>query len=151
VERTADDATPARLRDMPSWLLGQTAMHAHRLVVERLAAARARGYHYRLLAALEEFGPASQAALGRRIGIDRSYIVEAVNELANGGLVERARDPDDRRRNVVTITPAGVRQLRLLDEVLAGIQDEVFAPLSADERAQLARLLARVLDHHAAG
>ena len=79
------------------------------------------------------------------------YIVEAVNELANGGLVERARDPDDRRRNVVTITPAGVRQLRLLDEVLAGIQDEVFAPLSADERAQLARLLARVLDHHAAG
>ncbi len=136
---------------MPSWLLGQAAMHAHRLVVERLAAAGARGYHYRLLAALEEFGPASQATLGRRTGIDRSYVVEAVNELANGGLVERARDPDDRRRNVVTITPAGVRQLRRLDEVLAGIQDELFAPLSAEERAQLARLLARVLDHHAAG
>ena len=151
MERTADDATPARLRDMPSWLLGQTAMHAHRLVVERLAAAGARGYHYRLLAALEEFGPASQAALGRRTGIDRSYVVEAVNELADGGLVERARDPEDRRRNVVTITPAGVRQLRRLDGVLAGVQDELFAPLSADERAQLTRLLARVLDHHAAG
>ncbi len=136
---------------MPSWLLGQAAMHAHRLVVERLAAAGARGYHYRLLAALEEFGPASQATLGRRTGNDRSYVVEAVNELTNGGLVERARDPDDRRRNVVTITPAGVRQLRRLDEVLAGIQDELFAPLSAEERAQLARLLARVLDHHAAG
>ena len=114
-----------------------------------LAAAGARGYHYRLLAALEEFGAASQAALGRRTGIDRSYVVEAVNELENGGLVERARDPDDRRRNIVKITPAGVRQLQRLDGVLAGIQDEVFAPLSADEREDLARLLVRVLDHHA--
>jgi MarR family transcriptional regulator, lower aerobic nicotinate degradation pathway regulator len=151
MESTADDTTPARLRGMPSWLLGRAAMHAHRLVVEGLAAAGARGYHYRLLAALEEFGPSSQAALGRRTGIDRSYVVEVVNDLSNGGLIERAQNPDDRRRNIVTITPSGVRQLRRLDGVLAGVQDELFAPLSADERAQLARLLARVMDHHAAG
>jgi DNA-binding MarR family transcriptional regulator len=151
VERTADDATPARLRDKPSWLMTQTAMHAHRLVSEGLAAADARGYHYRLLAALEEFGPASQAALGRRTGIDRSYVVEAVNELADRGLVERARDPEDRRRNIITITPAGVRQLRRLDEVVAGIQDELLASLSADERDELARLLRKVLEHRAGG
>jgi MarR family transcriptional regulator, lower aerobic nicotinate degradation pathway regulator len=151
VERTADDATPARLRDKPSWLMTQTAMHAHRLVSEGLAAADARGYHYRLLAALEEFGPASQAALGRRTGIDRSYVVEAVNELADRGLVERARDPEDRRRNIITITPAGVRQLRRLDEVVAGIQDELLASLSADERDELARLLRKVLENHAGG
>jgi DNA-binding MarR family transcriptional regulator len=152
VQKTADDdATPARLRGKPSWLMTRTAMYASRLVSEGLAAADARGYHYRLLAALEEFGPASQAALGRRTGIDRSYVVEVVNELSNGGLVERDRDPDDRRRNVVTITPAGVQQLRRLDGVLAEVQDELFAPLSADERALLARLLARVLDHQAMG
>ncbi len=151
MERTADDATPARLRDKPSWLMTQTAMHAHRLVSEGLAAVDARGYHYRLLAALEEFGPASQAALGRRTGIDRSYVVEAVNELADRGLVERTRDPEDRRRNIITITPAGVRQLRRLDGVLAGIQEELLAPLSADERDELARLLSQVLDHHARG
>jgi MarR family transcriptional regulator, lower aerobic nicotinate degradation pathway regulator len=151
MESVADDATPARLRGMPSWLLGQTAMYAHRLVVESLATAGARGYHYRLLAALEEFGPASQAALGRRTGIDRSYVVEAVNELADRGLVERARDPEDRRRNIITITPAGVRQLRRLDEVVAGIQDELLASLSADERDELARLLRKVLEHHAGG
>jgi MarR family transcriptional regulator, lower aerobic nicotinate degradation pathway regulator len=151
VERTADDATPARLSDKPIWLMTQTAMHAHRLVSEGLAAADARGYHYRLLAALEEFGPASQAALGRRTGIDRSYVVEAVNELADRGLVERARDPEDRRRNIITITPAGVRQLRRLDEVVAGIQDELLASLSADERDELARLLRKVLEHHAGG
>ncbi len=129
----------------------QTAMHAHRLVSEGLAAADARGYHYRLLAALEEFGPASQAALGRRTGIDRSYVVEAVNELAEGGLVERTRDPEDRRRNIIKITPLGVQQLRRLDGVLARIQDELLAPLSADERDELARLLRQVLDYHARG
>ena len=35
------------------------------------------------------------------------------------------------------------------DGVLADIQDEVLALLSADERDDLARLLRRVLDHHA--
>ena len=151
MQTTPDDATPARLRGKPSWLMTQTAMHAGRLVSEGLAAADARGYHYRLLAALEEFGPASQAALGRRTGIDRSYVVEAINELAEGGLVERTRDPEDRRRNIITITAAGVKQLQRLDGVLAEIQDELLAPLSADERDELVRLLRRVLEHHGRG
>jgi MarR family transcriptional regulator, lower aerobic nicotinate degradation pathway regulator len=151
VQTTADDETPSRLRNAPSWLMTQTARHASRLVSEGFAAAGARGYHYRLLAALEEFGPSSQAALGRRTNIDRSYVVATVNELADRGLVERVRDAEDRRRNVVTITLTGVQQLRRLDGVLAGIQDELLAPLSTDERGELVRLLARVLDHHVAG
>ena len=151
MKTAADDATPDRLMGKPSWLMTQTAMHPHRLVSEGRAAADARGYHYRLLAALEEFGPASQAELGRRTGIDSSYVVEVINELAEGGLVERTRDPEDRRRNIITITPAGIQQLRRLDEVLAGIQDELLAPLSTDERDELARLLRQVLDHHARG
>ena len=151
METTDDNATPTRLRGTPSWLITQTARHASRLVSEGFTTAGARGYHYRLLAALEEFGPASQAALGRRVGIDRSDVVATVNQLAEGGLVERAPDPEDRRRNVVTITPAGGEQLRRLDGVLAGIQDELLAPLSTHEREELARLLTRVLDHHAAG
>jgi DNA-binding MarR family transcriptional regulator len=146
-------AAPARLRRLPSWLINQTAVPAHRLVAEGLAAeptlAWATRYHYSLLAALEEFGPASQAALGRRCGIDRSDVVAVINELVDRKLVERASDPDDRRRNIITITPAGIQQLRRLDALLTQIQDELLAPLSTDERDQLARLLTRVLDHHA--
>jgi DNA-binding MarR family transcriptional regulator len=136
---------------MPSWLMTRAAARAHRLVSEGMASAGARGYHYRLLAALAESGPASQADLGRRSGIDRSDVVAAVNELGEAGFVERATDPVDRRRNVVTMTPAGVRQLGRLDGVLAEIQDELLAPLSAGERDQLMRLLSRILDHHAPG
>ena len=116
-----------------------------------MASAGARGYHYRLLAALAESGPASQAELGRRSGIDRSDIVASVNELAEAGFVERTADPADRRRNVVTITPAGVRHLGRLDGVLDEIQGELLAPLSAGERDQLIRLLSRILDHRARG
>src|SRR6266540_6687737 len=84
---TRDDrATPARLRRLPSRLLTQTAMHADRLVNEGLARADDRKWHYAVLAALQEFGPASQAALSRRTGIYRSDLVAVINELAGRGL-----------------------------------------------------------------
>jgi MarR family transcriptional regulator, lower aerobic nicotinate degradation pathway regulator len=140
---------PARLRAMPSWLINQTALPANRLVADGLAAAGMRRYHYALLAALDEFGPASQAGLSRGTTIDRSDMVPTVNELVDQGMVERAPDPTDRRRNVVSITPAGRRQLRKLDRRLRKVQDQVLAPLSPEERSQLIHLLTRVVDHHA--
>jgi DNA-binding MarR family transcriptional regulator len=142
-------SAPARLRAMPSWLINQAALPAHRLVTEGLAGAAMRRYHYALLAALDEVGPASQADLSRGTTIDRSDMVATVNELAEQGLVERTPDPTDRRRNIVTITPAGRRQLRKLDRLLSKVQDELLAPLSAAERRQLVDLLTRIVDHHA--
>jgi MarR family transcriptional regulator, lower aerobic nicotinate degradation pathway regulator len=148
---TTSDATPSRLERRPSWLVSQVSIHAHRLLSEEFAAVDSIGYHYRLLAALEEFGPASQATLSRRTGIDRSDVVAALNDLAERGLVERSPDPADRRRNVITITPAGSEQLRLLDGVVGDVQDKLLAPLSPAEREQLTQLLARVLEHHRRG
>ncbi|WP_067450617.1 MarR family winged helix-turn-helix transcriptional regulator [Actinomadura macra] len=144
----ADTAQPARLLRTPSWLINLTSTHSHRLVSEGFAAAGARGYHYRLLAALDEYGPASQAALGRHTGIDRSDVVAALNELAAKDLIERSPDPADRRRNIITITAAGSRHLEQLDRVLASVQDELLAPLSAPERTRLVELLTRVVEHH---
>jgi DNA-binding MarR family transcriptional regulator len=147
---TRDDlVTPARLRRLPSRLLTQTAMYGDRLVNDGLARADARKWHYALLAALQEFGPASQAALSRRTGIYRSDLVGVINELAGRGLIQRVPDPADRRRNVITMTPHGRRHLRQLDKLVATIQDNLLAPLTQPERDQLIRLLARLLDHHA--
>jgi MarR family transcriptional regulator, lower aerobic nicotinate degradation pathway regulator len=143
-----DEKTPGVLLTTPSWLLTQTAMHAQRIISEAFAADNARGYHFRLLATLVEFGPASQAALGRHTGIDRSDIVASVNELAAAGYVERSPDPSDGRRNIITLTATGRRRHRQLGDLVATIQDEVFAPLSASERDTLAALLAKVLLHH---
>jgi len=142
------EETPARWAGIPSWLLGSTANHGHRLVADGFASVGARGYHYRLLATLEDYGPASQATLGRRSGIHLSDMVAAINELADHGLVERAPDPSDGRRNIISLTTAGKRQLRRLEKRLTECQDELLAPLSPDERRQLINLLSTLSDHH---
>jgi DNA-binding MarR family transcriptional regulator len=143
-------SAPTRVRMKPSWLLNQAAIPANRLVAACLAGIQARRHHYVLLAALDEVGSASQAELSRRTTIDRSDMVATVNELAERGLVQRAPDPTDRRRNVVSLTAAGRRHLRKLDTLLTKVQDDLLAPLSPDEREQLVHLLTRVVDHHAA-
>ncbi|MFC8824808.1 MarR family winged helix-turn-helix transcriptional regulator [Streptomyces sp. NPDC057137] len=142
------EETPAGWKSLPSWLLTQTANHAHRLVADGFSAVHARGYHYRLLATLEQFGPSSQAGLSRRTGIHVSDTVGALNELADDGLVERATDPSDRRRNVISLTTAGRRRLRRLEKPLAESQEELLAPLSGEERERLTELLGKLLDHH---
>jgi len=147
---SADATQPSRLQNLPTWLISQTELQAHQLLSEALASASSRGYHYRLLAALEEFGPASQATLGRRTDMDRSDVAEALNELTSQRLVERSSDPVDRRRNVITITAAGTKRLLALDEALAEVQDKLLAPLSPAQRRTLVRMLSRVLEHHAA-
>jgi DNA-binding MarR family transcriptional regulator len=136
---------------LPSWLLTQTAAHAGRLVSDGFARAGARGYHYRLLTSLLEDGPASQAALGRRTAIHLSDMVAALNELEEGGYLERTPDPADRRRNVITVTEAGRRRAAQLDAGVRGIQDELLAPLDAREREQLTALLRKLLAHHRQG
>ncbi|MGY0498949.1 MarR family winged helix-turn-helix transcriptional regulator [Nocardia sp. FBN12] len=142
------EPTAARWATLPTWLLTQTGNHAHRLVSEGFAAVDARGYHYRLLATLDEFGPASQATLGRRSGIHVSDMVATINELADHTLVERTPDPTDRRRNIISLTTAGKRRLRRLEKQLAHSQEELLDPLSPGERRQLTGLLAKLLDHH---
>jgi DNA-binding MarR family transcriptional regulator len=133
---------------LPSWLLTQTAVHAHRLVADGLGAVGARGYHYRLLRSLLADGPASQATLGRRTGIHLSDLVGTLNELEADGYVGRSPDPADRRRNVITVTEAGRERAAELAARVEGIQDELLEPLDADERARLVALLGRVLRHH---
>jgi len=150
MDAPVDDIAPARYTRMPSWLIGQASILGHRILVETMAAAGARGYHYRVLATLEEFGPASQATLGRRSGIHLSDMVATLNELAERGFVERSPDPEDKRRNIITITAAGRREARRLEKRAEQVQDELLAPLSADEREQLTGLLSRILDHHRA-
>lgn len=136
--------TLTRVAGRPTWLLSRANARSQRLLAEAFAAEGVRGYHFRLLAALDQYGPASQADLGRHTGIDRSDVVATLNDLVGAGLAERAPDPTDRRRNVVTLTAQGATTLDRLDAVLDEVQDAVLAPLTANERKTLVRLLAKL-------
>ena len=140
--------TPDSLRHRASRLLSQVTTLSDRLVNDGLGRADARKWHVATLASLHEHGPASQAALSRRTGIYRSDMVAVIGELAARDLVEQAPDPRDRRRHVITITPAGERHLRALQTILDDVHQELLAPLDPAEREQLVHLLTRLLEHH---
>lgn len=133
-----------RIADRPTWILGRAHRRAQRLLHAAFADAGIRGYHYRVLAALDEHGPASQADIGRLVGMDRSDVAAVVADLLERREVRRAPDPADRRRNIVALTAGGRRALERLDGVVGAVQDEVLAPLTATERATLTRLLRKL-------
>jgi MarR family transcriptional regulator, lower aerobic nicotinate degradation pathway regulator len=137
---------PVRLRRLPSWLASEVARRGQRLVNDALAQEGARRQHFSVLASLADQGPASQAALGRRLWIDRSDLHAILNELERDGFVARVRDERDRRRNVVTLSPAGTAALARLQKRIQAAQRTLLEPLSAGDRRELTRLLERVVE-----
>jgi DNA-binding MarR family transcriptional regulator len=133
-----------RVAGQPTWLLSRANARAQAILRDAFETEGFRGYHFRLLAALDEHGPASQAELGRYTGIDRSDVVATLNELVDGGLARRRPDPADRRRNSVLITARGAEVLQRLDAVLDRVQEQVLAPLAPRERTALVRLLSKL-------
>ena len=137
-------STLKRVAGQPTWLLSRANARAQAILTNAFAGAGVRGYHFRLLAALDQHGPTSQADLGRATGIDRSDVVAMLDDLAGWGLARRDPDPADGRRNVVSITEQGRARLGELDAVLADVQAAVLEPLSERERIALSRLLRKL-------
>jgi DNA-binding MarR family transcriptional regulator len=100
-----------------------------------------RLWHMATLAALADFGPQAQRDLGERLAVHASDMAKVVDELATGGLVTRTRDPADRRRVLVTLTPSGHDALTAQTAQATALQDTLLSPLTAPERAELHRLL----------
>ena len=137
---------PRRLQQLPSWLSGQVARKAERLVNAALAQEGVRRPHFTVLTSLTEQGPASQATLGRRLWIDRSDLHAILNELERDDLITRVPDEQDRRRNVVALTPRGTAALKRLDKRVDAAQQALLSPLSAADGQELRRLLAQLVD-----
>jgi MarR family transcriptional regulator, lower aerobic nicotinate degradation pathway regulator len=147
-ERVAYDP-PQRLRRLPSWLASELARRGAARVGEALAQEGVRKQHFAVLTSLSEQGAASQAALGRRLWIDRSDLHALLAELERDGWVARVRDPEDRRRNVVTLTAAGRATLRRLDKRVDAAQTALLESLSVSERRELVKLLERAISPRA--
>jgi len=99
----------------------------------------------RVVAARE---PVSQREVSEALLLDPSDLVTLVDILEAAGLVERRRDPADRRRYALEVTPRGQLAVVRLREINRETNEELLAPLDEHERAQLAELIGRVVRHH---
>jgi MarR family transcriptional regulator, transcriptional regulator for hemolysin len=127
-----------------AWLL----YRAHWALASELAAAlaplglSARGYHV-LRAALS--GEHTQTELAEMVGLDKTTMVVAVDELEKAGLAERHLDPDDRRARVIAVTAAGRRKVAQADEVKERVQADVLGELPKGEARALMDGLSRLV------
>jgi DNA-binding MarR family transcriptional regulator len=105
-------------------------------------------YHHAVLAVLDEGTRETQGAIADALGYDRGQLVGLLDELEDQKLVERQRDPADRRRHTVRLTPDGKRALAKLRALARQLEDDFLASLDEDERAQLHALLRRLACQH---
>ncbi len=100
-----------------------------------------------VLAVVADRQPVSQRQISDRLGLDASDVVGVLDILQGAGLVERRRDPEDRRRHAVLLTPAGEKAAAHVAALRALAEDRTLGALDADERKQLAHLVHRALNH----
>src|ERR671925_671160 len=144
----ASPRTPPTVPQLPEELLASATFLLKRLgfaAKERAMEAYERTglhpYHYAVLLVLGEGSRETQGAIADTLGYDRGQLVGLLDELEERGLVERRRDPEDRRRHLVRLTPDGKRTLNRLRALARQIEDEFLAPLSDAECATLHALL----------
>ena len=124
-------------------LLTRLAKQVYRRSDEQLLGMHLR--HLVALAYVRDHDACPQQDLADAFCMDANNVVLLLNELEELGYATRVRDPHDRRRHVVQLTPAGLKALRAAERAQGSIEDEVLEALDEVERRTLQELLARAL------
>src|SRR5207237_5261008 len=103
---------------------------------------------YMALTNLDDRG-VSQQRLAESLHMDENNLVLLLNALEAAGSIARRRDPDDRRRHIVEITPRGKKVRESAERGMAKLEEELLAGLSPPERATLKQLVLRDLQNQA--
>jgi DNA-binding MarR family transcriptional regulator len=147
-------AYPSRLLKQPSAVMFFVMREAYQLSQKRAREAgedparTMRFPHLAILAALEEFGPASQKEISQRLKFDPSDLVTFVDLMEQAGWVARKRDGRDRRRYALEMTKAGRMALQRRDHDADRFNEQLFGALGKGERDLLRNMLLKVLAHH---
>jgi DNA-binding MarR family transcriptional regulator len=140
------DGSEPTSEDDIAYLLVQLGFHVARRFSERLAPLGLEPRQFGMLTRLAANEGKSQQAMGELIGLNPTRMVFLVDELEKKGLVERRRNPDDRRSNELYLTDQGRAKLSEAQRISTDHDREIGASLSGAQRRELAALLRQVAD-----
>ena len=112
-------------------LLGRLARATGARLRRELEGAGVSRREFAVLDRLAATGPVAQQRVGQELHIHSSNLVAVLEELENRGLVLRPRDPDDRRRYLLELSPDGERLLERAAIAAAETERELLGPLVA--------------------
>ena len=139
---------PRDLRESTAFLLKRLGFAAKERATDSFENTGLSPYHFAVLLALAEDSHETQGAIADSLGYDRGQLVGLLDELEERGLVERRRDPVDRRRQLVSMTPAGKRELARLRALSRTLENELLGPLDDRQREELYDLLILLAESH---
>ncbi len=144
---TADTSRPVQLvaRELANssgYLLARLGLAFKLQATERAEASGFELYDYSVLAILGEGSRETQATIADALTLDPSRLVALLDSLEERDMVERQRDPQARRRHVVSITNGGRKELARVRAIVSQLEGEFFAPLDPANREALHTMLA---------
>ena len=146
-EQPPQPAAPAlKPESSVAFLLVQLGFHLAGRFGDLLAPLGIEQRHAGMLVRLAQNDGKSQQAIAELLGINATRMVFLTDELEQLGLVERRRNPADRRSHALHLTEAGTAMLARIRQVTAAHEAAVTASLSDAERKELAGLLRRIAD-----
>ena len=144
----ARSAQARRKRTDIAFLVAQLGAYAADRFGERTAALDFTRPQAGLLRLISREPGQSQQAVARRLGTPPSRLVALVDGLEQRGLVERRRNPGDRRNYELHLTGPGEQAMAALSQASLEHEQAISAPLTETERAQLSKLLGKLAAAH---
>ncbi|MGA1837666.1 MarR family transcriptional regulator [Herbiconiux sp. 11R-BC] len=117
------------------------AHQVHNSLWTTLVSAAVTPSQFSTLSALADHPNIDQNAISRATSLDTSTIGAIVNRLIQRGWIEVSKDPSDLRRNLLTLSPAGEDEFRLIAQKAARMTDVFVQPLAGPEQRELVRIL----------
>jgi DNA-binding MarR family transcriptional regulator len=139
---------PEELVESTAFLLKRLGFAAKEQAMRAYEESGLSPYHHAILVALDEDAHETQRSIADALGYDRGQLVGLLDELEERGLIERRRDPQDRRRQIVNTTPSGRKALDELRGIARRLEDDLLSPLDPTEQRRLHELLLRLAEQH---
>ena len=130
----------------PGFLLRRAHQIASGLFLEEAAGLNLTTTQYGAMVVLRARGSLDQVGIATLVGIDRSTTALVVGKLEEAGYIERRDDAIDKRRKIITLSPAGHKVLERVAEPAQRARERALQPFSAKDAAKFLALLERFVN-----